>query len=345
MRVLIAANDSSLPPLATAYKAAGWEVVLGAANVSLRAAQFDVVHLHWPEALTDWRVPTGEDVRRIEGDLRWWRERSVIVGTVHNLAPHGRYDNPADREVFARVYESCDLITHFSSFSRDELVRHYPSLSDARHLVHRPTTHPNLLPLSVGRAEARARFAVDEEDFVVASFGSLRERAELELLERGVHAARVHRKRPILAVRFPMWRIGRLARKLRAVIPRLGVPIASYEGLTTSDVVALCEAADALVIPRYPPHLNSGVLQLAITFGTPMVVPDYGVYAEYLRDSGCAFYPPHQALGLAAAIEQIAEQDHDELVRRNHGIARDWGWAGNLAAILSELNRSRGPTE
>lgn len=347
MRVLIATPaTSSLPPLVEAYRAAGWEVVMGAANVPLRAARFDIVHLHWPEALTDWRTPTDDDIRRIEDDLAWWRARSTIIGTVHNLAPHGRFESSRDRALFVKVYQACDVITHFSSFSRDELIRLYPPLSAARHLVHRPTLHTDLLPLAVGTAAARARFGVGDGDVLVAAFGSLRERAELELLERGVRFARVRGKRPILAVRAPMGRRQRLLRRLRALVPGTRWPaFASFTGLPTAEMVALCEAADVLVIPRYPPHLNSGVLQLAMTFGTPMVVPNYGVYAEYLPDSGCAFYPPNDARGLAEAIERLAAQDRDELVRRNRDAARDWGWPGNLAAILTEVARhgSRSP--
>lgn len=336
MRVLIPASDPSLSPLVEAYRAAGWEVEVGVAAIRGRTTGIDLVHFQWPEALTDWRIPTVDDLCRIDSDLAWWRERATIVATVHNLAPHGRFGSLEDRALFAKVYGACDLITHSSAHSRDELIRLHPSLQGARHLVHRPSLHTHRLPLAVGRAAARARFGVHERDFVVAAFGSFRERAELDLLERGVRAARVRGKRPILAVRYPMGRRGRLARRIRALLPgRLGGASASFGGLSDADMVALCESADALVIARYPPHLNSGVMQLGVTFGTPMVVPDYGVYAEHLRDAGCVFYPPGDARGLAAAIERAAGEDHDVLVRRNRAVAEDWGWDPAVAEIVA----------
>lgn len=341
MRVLIPTQDTSLlPALCEAYRAAGWEAFVGVPNVALRAARFDVVHIHWPEALAAWRTPTERDLARILDDLAWWRQRATIVGTVHNLAPHGRFDNELDRLLFAKVYEACHLITHFSSFSRAELVRLHPSLAGARHLVHRPMLYDDLLSLGRGRAAARATLGVAEGDFVIAAFGQLREEAEFKLLEAGVRGARVARKRPILAARSSGSKRSRIFRRVAGMLPfvsGLGRPAGT---LPAEEMVALCEAADVLVIPRYPPHLNSGVMQTAMTFGTPMAVPSYGVYQEYLGDAGCAFYPPADARGLAAAIEKIAASDHDALVARNREVASDWGWRGIVSAIVSEVPRA-----
>lgn len=78
-------------------------------------------------------------------------------------------------------------------------------------------------------------------------------------------------------------------------------------------------------------------MQLGMTFGTPMAVPEYGVYTEHLRDAGCAFYPARDAAGLARAIERIADGERETLVRRNRDTARDWGWTGIVRLILSDL--------
>ncbi|MCW5714436.1 MAG: glycosyltransferase family 4 protein [Bauldia sp.] len=346
MRVLIPVHDErTFPALFKTYADMGHEVVLGVPNLTLRAARFDLIHIHWPEALAGWQTPTTETLDRIVADLDWWRGRCPVVATVHNLAPHGRFESAVDRALFARVYEACHLITHFSAYSRDELVRLHPGLANARHLVHRPFLYTNITPFAVGRTAARERLGLRDGDFLIAAMGIIRERHELDLLEEGIRQARVPGKRVMLTTRFTGGRRrDRLRRRVwRFLSGRAG--LASGGPLPEPALATLCEAADVVVIQRYPPHLNSGVMQLAMTFGTPMAAPAYGVYLEYLGDSGCVLYPPKDAAGLARAIERIASEDRHALIRRNLEVVRDWGWDRNVSAILAELGVIQGRGE
>ncbi|MCC6735705.1 MAG: hypothetical protein IT534_06205 [Bauldia sp.] len=340
MRVLLPLPDEKiLKALVETYAGMGWEPVIGNAAFAQRTGPFDLVHIQWPEALADWRTPTGEELAGIVADLAFWRGHCPVVATVHNLAPHGRHASAMDRDLFARVYEACHLVTHFSEYSRTELLRRHPALADGRHLVHRPFLYTDLLPLAVGRGAARARFGFGEEDFVIAATGHVREPDEMTLLAGGIERARVPGKRPYLATRHQERRRRRVLRRAGEIITGRTRP-PSLGPLASPDLVALCEAADVLVIPRYPPHLNSGVMQLAMTFGTPMAVPDYGIYREYLRDAGCAFYAPKDAGGLARAIERIRATPRHTLVDRSRAVAEDWGWPATLAAIIAAIGGS-----
>ena len=54
-RVLIPSDNRDFAAyLARAYREAGWEVVMGAVNFDLADAEFDLVHIQWPEELAQW---------------------------------------------------------------------------------------------------------------------------------------------------------------------------------------------------------------------------------------------------------------------------------------------------
>ncbi|MGV8839114.1 MAG: glycosyltransferase [Bauldia sp.] len=339
MRVLLPVHSEGLfEALMAAYAAIGWEAVVAIDDFAARTGDYDLVHVQWPEALAGWRTPSGDELSRIAGTLAWWRKRCPVIATVHNLAPHGRFENPMDRALFRRVYEGCDLVTHFSEYSRSELLRVHPELAGVQHVVHRPFLFTDLLPHAVGRDAARASFGFGDGEFVIAMTGHVREPAERRLADAGIRRARVAGKRAYFATTVKERRRHRIRRRMTEILTgRRTLP--SVGRLPSPRLVALCEAADLIVIPRYPPHLNSGVMQLAMTFATPLAVPDYGLYREYLRDAGCAFYAPKRPRQLAKAIEAIAAGDREALVRRNRAAAADWGWPNNLSAILAGVRR------
>src|SRR3954470_3768526 len=115
MRVLIASDDPAMVPChVQAYSTMGWDVATGVASFYRRADPYDLIHLHWPEELIRWRLPTNDALKHLDETLHWWQQRARLVATVHNILPHRDSQHALDRRLYEIVYSAADLIGHFS---------------------------------------------------------------------------------------------------------------------------------------------------------------------------------------------------------------------------------------
>lgn len=340
-RVLVATNDRTFAPsLVAAYAARGWEVATGVDNLFHRSAAYDLVHLHWPEELVDWHSPSRSELDRVASAMTWWKDRTCLLSTAHNLLPHGRELSQPDRDLYRIVYGSAEIIAHFSHYSAQRVSQEFPEIEAHKHVVHRPFLLTDLQSYRRGREAARKDLGVRDEEFAILAFGAFRQDQELRLFHRGVAKANLARKCTVFAARPPT--AGLLERGLRWA--RLELRKQSERMITFSElyvpdekVAMVFEAADAVVITRSPPHLNSGILPLAMTFGTPLVAPRYGIYSEYLADTENELYEPGDACDLAVAIERLAKRDRNSVTLANRDCASEWGWPGILEMILPKL--------
>jgi glycosyltransferase involved in cell wall biosynthesis len=335
MRVLIPTNDETFTPsLVAAYLELGWEVTTGATTLYYAASSYDLIHLQWPEELIGWNVPDDRLVTRLSSTLARWRRRAKIISTVHNLLPHRAPEHPLDMRLYRVVYEASDLISHFSHYSYDRVTQKFSNHSGCQHFVHRPFLFSHLLSHQVGRKQARESLAIVDDEFAILVFGTMRSRSELQLVTQATRLADIKRKRMIFAGRPPG---GRTCKVLFELWRRTN-DVASFQGfIPEGDLPRLLEAADAVIIYRAEPHLNSGILLLALTIGTPVVAPSYGMYAEYLKGSGNELYKQGDSLDLARALHRLAKKPRGTVVAENRVIASNWGWSGTLASCLTEV--------
>lgn len=346
MKVLVATDDLSFNVgLTNEYVRRGCDVHVGIVNLFLKQQSFDLIHCHWPEELTYWCVPPDPDrVARVLDCLDHWRTRSTLVGSVHNLLPHQADQN--DQATY-RYYDAflgrMHHIGHFSETSRERVLATFPAIPADRHFVHGMNLFSEMRALSPGRAAARAGLGLEPDRFVVATFGQLRSLAEVELVQAALDAVRGVDPVMLFAGRLPFeWGRRRLIlnhMRRRRWLKRHDVR--TLDGyLTDADTAAVFEAVDALIVPRFGRHLNSGLMPLAMTFGTPLAAPDYGVYREYLAGSGNALYTPADPAALARAIEQLAGADRDETRRGNLAWSAGWGWPTIVDRILAATGKA-----
>jgi glycosyltransferase involved in cell wall biosynthesis len=328
MRVLIASNDPELvPSQVQAYEARGWDVATGISRFYERATAYELVHLHWPEELVGWR-PTDEALGKLDDTLRWWRKRARIVATVHNLLPHDASTHQLDKRLYEMVYAEADLIGHFSQYSLEQVRALFPDVPASKHVVHPPHLFDHMRRFSVGREPARRRFRLATGKFAILVFGALRTVSELNLVVRSLALCDIPDSRILFAGRFKPtarwkrmlydWRMKRLQRKKAVQVFKGFIPAA--------DTTVMFEAADVVLIPRSGHHLNSGVVSLAMTLGTPIVAPRYGAFVEHLGETMNALYRPKNHRAMAAAIQDIARQDISSIAAANAAHALDWGW-------------------
>lgn len=346
LRVLDATNDLTFNvDLAAAWRAAGAQVHVGTAGLLLGHQPFDIVHCHWPEELVDWQVPPPRDkADRAIRALERAGEHAFLVCTMHNLLPHSaREGDAASRDYYLAFLRRMDAIGHFSQTSLELTRRAYPEIDPSRHFVHGMNLFPSLGALAGTRAQARAMLGLDEDRLAVAVFGQMRHAQEVALVHRGVDLAGLADVQWLLAARLPREYVARRfvrnrwchARWLR----RHGVHVQSGY-LPDETVAAIFRGVDAVIIPRSGQHLNSGLLPLAMTFGTPLIAPDHGVYREFLAGTDNLLYRPADPASLADALRQLPALKSETVRGSNRDRATAWGCDVIVRAILDRAGKA-----
>lgn len=342
MKILVATDDLTFSvSLSHAYKAAGHEVSAGLPELYLGLREFDLIHFHWPEELTGWAMPPSpRAMRRLMDRMDALRPATKMVCTVHNLLPHA--DRGGESEaLYTAFYERMDVIGHFHESSRAAVAARFPDIPASKHLVHGMQDFANLRAHATSKTAARARLGIPADVAVITAVGQLRSMDELDLLSNAVAKPGLPQVQMIRAFRPPnVSSIADRARRkyLMRSFDRLpGVTLDGY--LEDTDLVAVCEAADIIMIPRMENHLNSGVLPLAMTFGTGVVAPDCGVFRETLSGSMNKLYTAGDPDAMAKAITQLAVEDADAVRESNLALAADWGWPRGVARIFEALSK------
>jgi glycosyltransferase involved in cell wall biosynthesis len=340
MKILVATEDLTFSvSLSLAYKAAGHEVSAGLPELYLGLREFDLIHFHWPEELTQWQVPPLQPlVERLFNRLGALSPATKMVCTVHNLLPHAD-GGPVSWDYYNRFYARMDRIGHFSQSSLDAVRAKFPDIAADKHFIHGMNSFSNLQVHASGPAAARATFGIPADALVVGAIGQMRSLDELSLLSDAIAKCAVPKLHILRAFRPPaVSSFGDRVRRKRLMQSFDRKPVTRLEGfLEDSELVAVCETADIIVIPRMENQLNSGVLPLAMTFGTGIVAPDCGVFRETLAGSINELYAPGSADDMAKAIARLAAKSPAEVRTANLALSADWGWARSVERIVAAL--------
>ena len=340
MKILVATNDLTFSvSLSHAYAKAGHDVRAGIPELYLGLQAFDLVHLHWPEELTGWEMPPPvPQIQRVLGRLDVLHPNTKLVCTAHNLLPHGDRDGSA-RALYDQFYGRMDAIGHFSESSRGAVTAAFPDVPAERHFVHGMNDFADLRVHQIGRDRARQLFGIKPDAVAIAAIGSIRSLDELSLIAAASDAA-VPKLHIVRAFREPA--VHGLAERFRRKQLRRRLdskPNTMIEGfLPDTTLVTVCEAADIIIIPRIKDQLNSGVLALAMTFGTPLMAPDCGVFREVLAGSANGLYAPGNAKALTHIVETMAKKNLPEVRQQNLSIAASWGWDRAVPKIMGALS-------
>ena len=343
MRVLVASNDLTFnPSLVFAYKARGLDVTAGISNFLLRLGNYDIVHLHWPEELVGYDCAHVGRTAEVLEVLDWWAKRAVIIATVHNLLPHSTASMEGPEAwYFKSFYERADLICHFSKHSRACYSETYPDLDRAFHIVHGLNDFAHLLHLARGYAASRNSFGLSLDQPVFSVVGALRKIEELNLVRHAWSFAKM-RNASLIFASYPPWHTMKyVERKVDKLRHRRWVMKSRVRDLggniDDATLVRVVEASNAVIIPRSGNHLNSGILPLALTFGTPVVAPDYGVNSEVLNGTANLLYKSGNAHSLASALLRTSGMDVHSTREENLELARAHSWSIILDRIWDEL--------
>jgi beta-1,4-mannosyltransferase len=252
--------------------------------------RYDVVHVHWAEALIRGTTPG-----KASGKRALWRlmllldrlRRRAHVATMHNLEPHDD-GHPAERALIARWIESCQVRVYLSE----------AGLREAADPRGRVILHGDYLAYV-----ARHISAVPVEPIAgrVLLFGALKPYKGVERLiaafagvaadaPAGVAATSPHRAPGLGAEPLSLRISGKASapyaaelRTLAADSPR--VELAPDRFLEHSELIAEIAAAEVVALP-YRHVYNSGVALLALSAGRPLIVTDSASMRELQGEVG-----------------------------------------------------------
>lgn len=293
-------------------------------------ANYDVVHIHWPEYLSfeiesylNTTDPLPDDLwNRLRKCLEHWQKQSTIVYTRHVRAPHKRDDVEFTR-LYQTVFEYCIGMSHFAKFSIEQYKDYFPSIETSLHVVIPQHNHVSL-PNTSNKQSARKELKIDKDANVLMCFGLVKENEKL--LINQAYQAIPGTNKMLLA---PGWKI----QKRNVGYIRLREWILKFEnwlvkqnqskrinlGFIPDERAHLyCNAADVLLIPRTN-ELFSGNISLAFTFGLVVVGKNDSNIGEILMNYDNPTFEVGNEDSLNEAITKafaLAEQGHGEKNRR-----------------------------
>jgi glycosyltransferase involved in cell wall biosynthesis len=221
-----------------------------------------------------------------------------------NVIPHE--PRPGDRWLTKRVLEKVDTFIAQSAVVREDLLKFRP---DA---VYREVPHPVYSSFPQGRSRdlGREHLGVRTEQ-VILFFGFIRAYKGLLNLIRAM--AQIDRDLDVSLV------IGgefyEDDQPYKAEVARLGLAdrvVWHDRYIPHEEVGDFFNAADAVVLP-YQSATQSGIIQIAMNYGTPIITTNVGGLAEVVKDGEMGYVvPPEDPKALAAAITRYFREGKRE---------------------------------
>ena len=249
-----------------------------------------------------WFAPCYAEILRI---IRKKARRTKIFFVCHNVLPHEGF--PMKDRLTRKVLGRGDAF----------IVHSKQDAEDLRRLVRDPVfihgVHPTYNQFRkkfITREEARAALKVPEGQEMLLFFGYIREYKGLRHLIRALPAIRAARPQAHLFVVGDFWENNK--EEYEQLIRETGAAgdITLVDGyLPDDEVEPYFAAADLCVLP-YESATQSGVIQIAYSFGLPVIATDVGGLPEVVLDGRTGFVvPPKDADALAKAVVRFFEED------------------------------------
>lgn len=339
MKVLLLANEDGMNPyqteLAAGLERRGHEVTFSYRNVlpllvGYYDADPDVIHFQWLRKfiLADGLLLTTVRIAQFFLELTVLRivSDAPVVWTVHNRREHRERWPTVERYVKrAFAVRFCDRIIVHCAAAEGAIVEELRLPERVRDRIH-VVPHGSYVGVydnSISGEEARERLDLRDDERVFLFIGSIRPYKQVLSLVDAFGRADVDDGRLLIAGK--PWNETVRAEVESAIADDDRID-ARLDVIPEDEFQVYFNTADAVVLPFRERVLTSGSVVLAMSFGTPVVVPRVGCLPETVPDDGGVLYDPAEEDALRAAIETAAESDLDAFGRRCLAVARDLDW-------------------
>ena len=305
----------------------------------LRKSPPDVIHLHWIELQYSYgHPPEQKATKTLHSLLRKLtlaqRRGARLVYTVHNISQHeGRYADlnaKANQWLFAHadaihVHDEVTAQTVSEQYGRDENIYVIP--------------HGNYIgvyPDVIGRAEARTKLRVPQDDYTYLCLGQLRPYKGLDWLIDAFFALDEPLSTLIVAGNADVPEYGAQLEALAESHPNIKL-FSNY--IADDELQTYFNASDACVLP-YRRVTTSGAAMLAYSFGKPIVAPAIGPFPDLITpERGFLFHPDEDDLTDALCRIRNLDTVQARTAALDFAMTRDWTTLGaQHADIYRDLN-------
>ncbi|MGY5352966.1 hypothetical protein ACXGQW_10480 [Wenyingzhuangia sp. IMCC45533] len=272
---------------------------------------YDIVNIHWPEALFKWLEPTDEQLLEFEKHLSQWNKYSKIISVMHNEYPH--YQNTKNyNRLYKLIYNNSHGIVHLGFYSKRKYSKIYLK---SKHVVIKHPLYFNTIPNTISPKEAKEKIKIGLDDKVVLVFGNLRSSAEEEKMLRVFKRLKVKRKR-LVVPRMYFHHLSHLNKFSREIV-KLYYKLHPHYKFQTSyvpdnEIQNYLQASDLLWIVRTE-SLNSGNIFLGWTFSKKVLGPRIGNMKEILNKAKAVTYDPNDMGETSEIMKNMLLSDFEEL--------------------------------
>jgi glycosyltransferase involved in cell wall biosynthesis len=275
-----------------------------------------ILHLHWTNPIVQQHADPVRARRTMRHTLelldRFRSRGGHFVWTVHNVLPHDHRHHVLEVQLCRELVARADLV-HILTPSTLPAVSPYYSLDDSRVIT---TAHSSFIgnyPDVVTRQDARKALGLAPDDEVLVALGALKPYRGLDRLAHAIQQAQRERPRLRLLV---AGQIGHALDEnaLRRSLDALPGTVSQFDYVPDNEVQLWMRAADVAAMP-YERVLNSASLQLALTFGLPVIAPQLGVFHDQRHEEYLHLYRARSTDGLTAAISEALRPD--DLAKRS----------------------------
>lgn len=281
------------------------EIHAGFNNFWLNQGKYDIIHLHWPEYLFKWLVPTDTELLLLKRILKEWQQQGTkIVITRHNYLPH-RPQPERYIPLYNSIYAIVDAVIHMGKHSEIEYVERYKNLIP-KHQVQAQIPHPIFThyPNTVSKKEARKHLNIGSSTKVMLVFGEVRKANEKNLVLEAFDAIDGNNKL-LLA---PGWKFSEGKEPVNRFkwfkVKKSKKYRITQEYIEDDEVQYFFKAADFVFLPRVD-TLNSGVPFLAAVYNTPIVGCNTGNIGENLKNLGMPVFERLYSAKIQSGINQV----------------------------------------
>ena len=236
-----------------------------------------------------------------------------IIFVCHNVLPHEGF--PMKESLAQKVLGRGDAFIVHSAQDAEDLKRLVPSPLFV-HGVH--PTYNQFKKKDISKEEARQILKIPAEQEMLLFFGYIREYKGLRHLIRALPEIRARRPQAHLFVVGDFWENNREEYEQLIRETGTGDAITLVDGyLPDDEVEPYFAAADLCVLP-YESATQSGVIQIAYSFGLPVIATEVGGLPEVVLDNRTGFVvPPKDAKALSEAVVRFFEENKAESFKEN----------------------------